>query len=60
MIKHIKKWSREAPWGFLILPICGLVFVLVTATVSGCSTVAGFGKDLSALGDKLTKKAEQK
>jgi entericidin A len=34
--------------------------VLGFAGLPGCNTMEGFGKDLSKLGDKIEKKAEEK
>lgn len=40
------------------------VFVLLLlvgfASLSGCNTMEGFGKDLKKVGDKIEKKAEEK
>jgi entericidin A len=39
-----------------------LLSIVVTSVLSlaGCNTVAGFGKDVEKLGDKIETKAEQK
>jgi predicted small secreted protein len=39
-------------------------FLLIISSIAllgaqGCNTVAGFGKDMSKVGDKIEKKAEQ-
>jgi predicted small secreted protein len=34
--------------------------VAVLLTLAGCNTMEGFGKDLSTLGDKIGKKADEK
>jgi len=34
--------------------------VAVALTLAGCNTMEGFGKDLSTLGDKIEKKADEK
>jgi entericidin A len=39
----------------LILLVLGAAAIALT----GCNTVAGFGKDLSKVGDKIEKKSEQ-
>ena len=36
-----------------------LVIGVVAIALTGCNTVAGFGKDLSKVGDKIEKKSEQ-
>jgi len=38
-----------------------LILLLSAAAIAltGCNTVAGFGKDLSKVGDKIEKKSEQ-
>ena len=41
--------------GKLILLLMGVLVIALT----GCNTVAGFGKDLSKVGDKIEKKSEQ-
>jgi entericidin A len=33
---------------------------LLGALLAGCNTMEGFGKDLSKLGDKIEKKADEK
>jgi predicted small secreted protein len=39
---------------FIALAVAGLL------TLAGCNTMEGFGKDLSKLGDKIEKKADEK
>ena len=34
--------------------------VAVLMTLAGCNTMEGFGKDLSTLGNKIEKKADEK
>jgi entericidin A len=34
--------------------------VAVVLTLAGCNTMEGFGKDLSTLGNKIEKKADEK
>jgi predicted small secreted protein len=42
-------------------PIARLVLAEVLAAfVTGCNTVAGFGRDMEKLGGKIEKKAEEK
>ena len=36
-----------------------LVVMASACALGGCNTVAGFGKDVSKVGDKIEKKAEQ-
>ncbi len=38
----------------IMLAVAGLL------TLAGCNTMEGFGKDLSKLGDKIEKKADEK
>ena len=37
-----------------------LAFALLAVWLSGCNTMAGFGRDVEKLGDKIENKAEEK
>jgi entericidin A len=37
-----------------------LLIVLLSLVATGCNTMAGFGRDVEKLGDKIENKAEQK
>jgi predicted small secreted protein len=37
-----------------------VVLIVLTAFSAGCNTASGFGRDLEKLGDKISKKAEEK
>ncbi len=39
--------------------VCGIV-LLVTFVLNGCNTMAGLGRDMETLGNKIENKAEQK
>ena len=44
-MQHKKRWA---------------LFLLLTACLCGCNTMAGFGRDVEKLGDKIENKAEEK
>jgi entericidin B len=37
-----------------------VLLIVLAAFAAGCNTVAGFGRDVEKLGDKIENKAEQK
>jgi predicted small secreted protein len=40
--------------------VLAFLLVLLPLVAAGCNTMAGFGKDMEKLGDKIENKAEEK
>jgi entericidin A len=37
-----------------------VLWILVAGVLAGCNTMAGFGRDVEKLGDKIERKAEKR
>jgi len=43
----------------IVKKLTGLALIVMLLSISGCATMEGLGKDLSALGEKIEKKAKE-